>query len=64
MIEVKNLYYRYEKKDKDAVSNVSFNIEKGEIFGFLGPCSSIRVPGDVEWIDEVLKYEKEVTLKR
>ena len=37
MIEVKNLYYKYEKKDRDAVSNVSFNIEKGDIFGFLGP---------------------------
>ena len=37
MIEVKNLYYRYEKKGKDAVSDASFSIEKGEIFGFLGP---------------------------
>jgi fluoroquinolone transport system ATP-binding protein len=37
MIEVKNLYHRYEKKGKDAVSDVSFSIEKGEIFGFLGP---------------------------
>ncbi len=37
MIEVKNLYHRYEKKGKDAVNNVSFNIEEGEIFGFLGP---------------------------
>src|SRR4030042_1042155 len=37
MIEVKNLYHRYEKKGKDAVSDVSFSIEEGEIFGFLGP---------------------------
>ena len=37
MIEVKNLYHRYERRGKDAVSDVSFNIEKGEIFGFLGP---------------------------
>jgi len=37
MIEVKNLYHRYEKKGKDAISDVSFSIEKGEIFGFLGP---------------------------
>ena len=37
MIEVKNLYHRYEKKGKDVVSDVSFSIEKGEIFGFLGP---------------------------
>jgi len=37
MIEVKDLYHRYEKKDKYAVSGVSFSIDKGEIFGFLGP---------------------------
>ncbi len=37
MIKVNNLYYKYEKKGKYAVSDVSFNIEKGEIFGFLGP---------------------------
>lgn len=37
MIKVNNLYHKYEKKGKYAVSDVSFNIEKGEIFGFLGP---------------------------
>lgn len=37
MIKVSNLYHRYEKKGKNAVSDVSFSIEKGEIFGFLGP---------------------------
>lgn len=37
MIEVKNIYYSYKKNDEYAVNNVSFTIEKGEIFGFLGP---------------------------
>lgn len=37
MIEVKDLYHRYEKKGKDAVSGVSFSIGEGDIFGFLGP---------------------------
>lgn len=37
MIEVKNLYHDYEGKGKYAVYDVSFNIDKGEIFGFLGP---------------------------
>ena len=37
MIEVKNLYHDYEGKGKYAVEDVSFSIEKGEIFGFLGP---------------------------
>ena len=27
-------------------------------------CESMEIPNDMEWIDEVLKYEKEVALKR
>jgi len=34
-IEIKNLTKRY--KDVKAVDNLSFNVRKGEIFGFLGP---------------------------
>jgi fluoroquinolone transport system ATP-binding protein len=37
MIEVKNVYYSYKKNDDYAVYDVSFDIGKGEIFGFLGP---------------------------
>jgi fluoroquinolone transport system ATP-binding protein len=37
MIKVNDLYHKYEKKGKYAVNDVSFNIDKGEIFGFLGP---------------------------
>lgn len=33
---IKNLF-RAEKKQKEAVKNISFNIEKGELVGFLGP---------------------------
>jgi len=36
-INIQNLEYRYPKSEKNAISNVSFNIKKGEIFGFLGP---------------------------
>jgi len=35
MIEVNNLSKRF--RDFDAVSDVSFKVEKGEVFGFLGP---------------------------
>lgn len=35
MIEVKNLTHRYD--DRVALSNVSFEVKKGEIFGLLGP---------------------------
>ena len=37
MIKVKNLYHSYSNDDKYAVNDVSFEIAKGEIFGFLGP---------------------------
>jgi fluoroquinolone transport system ATP-binding protein len=37
MITVQNLYHSYTKDDKYAVKNASFEIPKGEVFGFLGP---------------------------
>ncbi|MGL5692641.1 MAG: ABC transporter ATP-binding protein [Peptostreptococcaceae bacterium] len=35
MIEIKNIFKKY--RNKDVVSNVSFNIEKGKITSFIGP---------------------------
>jgi fluoroquinolone transport system ATP-binding protein len=37
MIRVQNLYHDYEGKGQYAVEDISFDIGKGEIFGFLGP---------------------------
>jgi len=37
MISVKNLSHSYDNDGKLAVNNISFEIEKGETFGFLGP---------------------------
>ncbi|WP_461419519.1 ATP-binding cassette domain-containing protein, partial [Gudongella sp.] len=37
MIKVKNLYHSYSNDDKYAVNDVSFQVDEGEIFGFLGP---------------------------
>lgn len=37
MIIVKNLSHSYSNDDKLAVNNISFEIKKGETFGFLGP---------------------------
>lgn len=37
MFSVKDLYYRYPKQEKDVIRGISFDIKKGEIFGFLGP---------------------------
>lgn len=37
MIQVKNLDFTYQKSKKQALSQLNFDIEKGEVFGFLGP---------------------------
>lgn len=37
MIEVKNLFHKYDNQSEYAVNDVSFKINNGEIFGFLGP---------------------------
>lgn len=37
MIKVNNLHHSYNKDDKFAVKDVSFEVKEGEIFGFLGP---------------------------
>jgi fluoroquinolone transport system ATP-binding protein len=37
MISVQSLSYTYPKRNTPAISDVSFEIKEGEIFGFLGP---------------------------
>ncbi len=37
MISVKNLYHSYNKDGKYQLKDVSFEVAKGEVFGFLGP---------------------------
>lgn len=40
MLKVTNLSHDYEGKGNEAVSDISFQIAEGEIFGFLGPPGS------------------------
>jgi fluoroquinolone transport system ATP-binding protein len=37
MIEVKNLEFTYRNTKKEAIRDISFDIKRGEIYGFLGP---------------------------
>src|SRR5690554_7721834 len=37
MFSVKDLKFTYPKNDSPTIKRISFEIKKGEIFGFLGP---------------------------
>jgi fluoroquinolone transport system ATP-binding protein len=37
MIQVKNLFHKYEGQQNYSVEDVSFSVDKGQIFGLLGP---------------------------
>ena len=37
MFDVKDLRFKYPKNKEETIKGISFNIKKGEIFGFLGP---------------------------
>lgn len=37
MIEVKDLYFAYPRQREEVLRGISFQVSKGEVFGFLGP---------------------------
>jgi fluoroquinolone transport system ATP-binding protein len=37
MLSVQNLHFTYPKAAKEAINGISFELQEGEIFGFLGP---------------------------
>ena len=37
LLTVKNIFKTYQKANKKAVSNVSFEVNSGDIVAFLGP---------------------------
>ena len=37
MFAVKDLHFTYPKNKEETIKGISFEIGKGEIFGFLGP---------------------------
>jgi hypothetical protein len=44
MIDVKNLTFTYAKTDTLALTGLNFAVERGEIFGFLGPRLALIPP--------------------
>lgn len=49
ILEVKDLKKQYHGKNRtvDAVKGISFHVERGEIFGFLGPTVQASRPRSI-----------------
>lgn len=60
MIEVNNLCFKYSNADKQVISNLSFHIEKGEIFGFLGPSGAGKTTTQRLIIGLLRNYEGQI----
>lgn len=62
MITVKNLKYTYPKTETTAVKGISFEVAKGEIFGFLGPSGAGKSTTQKVLIRLLDNYKGEITL--
>ncbi len=62
MIKVENLSYTYKKSNKKAVKNISFEVSKGEIFGFLGPSGAGKSTTQKILIKLLDKYEGNIEI--
>jgi len=62
MLKVQNLEFTYPKSKKKAVNGVSFEIKKGEIFGFLGPNGAGKTTTQKIIIGLLKNYDGDVEL--
>jgi fluoroquinolone transport system ATP-binding protein len=62
MIQVKNLSYSYKSSKTQAISNLSFTIKSGEIFGFLGPSGAGKTTTQKLLIGLLKGYEGSIKL--
>lgn len=60
MIQVKHLCFRYSKKP--FISDMNFNVRKGEIFGFLGPSGAGKSTLQKILTGQLPRYEGSVTV--
>lgn len=60
MIDIKNLSFTYSKTGKQAIRNMSFEIQKGEIFGFLGPSGAGKTTTQRLIIGLLRQYEGQI----
>lgn len=57
MLSIENLYIKYKKNDKYSIEDLSLNIYKGEIFGFLGQNGAGKST-TIKAVVGVLPYQK------
>jgi fluoroquinolone transport system ATP-binding protein len=62
MIEVKNLAYTYPGGTSRAVNNLNFDIQPGEVFGFLGPSGAGKSTTQKILIGLLKGYEGQITV--
>ena len=62
MITVSNMAYQYANTQKHAVSELSFDVHPGEIFGFLGPSGAGKSTTQKILISLLKDYEGQITV--
>lgn len=62
MINVNNLSFKYKGSKLNAIEDISFKINKGEIFGFLGPSGAGKTTTQKLLIGLLRKYEGEINI--
>ena len=61
MFKVEDLKYRYPKGEEDVIRGISFEINEGEIFGFLGPSGAGKSTTQKILIKILGNYEGHIT---
>lgn len=62
IIQVCDLSYNYPNSEKQAVSGLNFTVEKGEIFGFLGPSGAGKTTTQKILIGSLSDYQGQVNI--
>ena len=62
MISVSDLTYTYLSAETPAISNVSFEVPEGELFGFLGPSGAGKSTTQKVLIGLLTDYSGKVTM--
>src|SRR5690554_3161292 len=60
MFKVENLVFQYPKNSEPTIQGISFEIAKGEIFGFLGPSGAGKSTTQKILIKLFSQYEGEI----